>query len=252
MRATRRAPGPRAGAPVKLAVIGAAMLLLLANVARSSSASARTTAVAALEAVRLAYSTASNHVVQPQRAPDSCHAIGSGLNSRPDPQCTPGALDPQVTQATIGRTICERGWTSTVRPPEAITEPEKRESMAAYSDRGPLSDYEYDHFVPLELGGATNDPRNLWPEPGASPNPKDAVEKELNRKVCDRQMALAQAQRAIVANWVSLAHALDATRRNRRDPIRRLVDASRHALVPAVERLSSRSVSGSRMWRQPA
>jgi hypothetical protein len=114
-------------------------------------------------------------------------------------------LNPQVTQATIGRTICERGWTSTVRPPESVTEPEKRASMAAYGDRGPLSGYEYDHFVPLELGGATNDPRNLWPEPGAVPNPKDTVEGELKRKVCDRQMTLAQSQRAIVANWVSLA-----------------------------------------------
>ena len=51
--------------------------------------------------------------------------------------------------------------------------------MAAYGDTGSLGDYEYDHFVPLELGGATNDPRNLWPEPGASPNPKDTVENDL-------------------------------------------------------------------------
>jgi hypothetical protein len=63
--------------------------------------------------------------------------------------------------------------------------------------------YEYDHFVPLELGGATNDPRNLWPEPGASPNPKDAVEGRLRRAVCDRQISLAQAQREIATNWVS-------------------------------------------------
>jgi hypothetical protein len=78
--------------------------------------------------------------------------------------------------------------------------------MRAYGDRGSASGYEYDHFVPLELGGATNDPRNLWPEAGATPNPKDAVENELNEKVCDGTMALASAQRAIVGNWVSLTH----------------------------------------------
>jgi hypothetical protein len=77
--------------------------------------------------------------------------------------------------------------------------------MRAYGARGPASDYEYDHFVPLELGGATNDPRNLWPEPGASPNPKDAVEDELKRAVCEGRMTLAQAQHAIVSNWVALA-----------------------------------------------
>jgi hypothetical protein len=63
--------------------------------------------------------------------------------------------------------------------------------------------------VPLELGGATNDPRNLWPEQGASPNPKDKVEDELNRAVCDGRMSLARAQRLIVANWVKVArHAI--------------------------------------------
>ena len=153
----------------------------------------------------LAYSTASSQTAQSQPAPGSCHAIGSGPYSRPDPRCTPGALNPAVAQATIGQTICQAGWTDTVRPPESVTEPEKDASMAAYGDSGPMSDYEYDHFVPLELGGAVNDSRNLWPEPGASPNPKDRVEDELNQKVCDRQMTLAQAQRAITSNWVALA-----------------------------------------------
>ena len=153
----------------------------------------------------LAYSTASNDVVQPQPAPGSCHAIGAWLYSRPDPACTPGALDPAVTKATIDRTICVDGWAETVRPPENITEQEKAASMAAYGDTGSMADYEYDHFVPLELGGATNDPRNLWPEPGASPNPKDTVEDELRQAVCDGQMTLADAQRAIVTNWTSAA-----------------------------------------------
>jgi hypothetical protein len=143
--------------------------------------------------------------VQPQPAARSCHAIGSGAGARPDPTCTPGALNPAVTQATIGNTICVFGWTSTVRPPESVTEQEKVASMSAYGVTGSLGDYEYDHFVPLELGGATNDPRNLWSEPGGSPNPKDAVENELRQQVCDEQIPLAQAQREIVNNWVRLA-----------------------------------------------
>ena len=131
--------------------------------------------------------------------------VGTGLYSRPDPTCTPGALNPAVTQATIDRTICVEGWTATVRPPESITEPEKAASITAIGDPGSLGDYEYDHFVPLDLGGATNDPRNLWPEPGATPNPKDAVENELRQQVCDAQITLAQAQREIVNNWTRLA-----------------------------------------------
>jgi hypothetical protein len=97
------------------------------------------------------------------------------------------------------------GWTETVRPSVSITDPEKRASIAAYGDGGSLHDYEYDHLVSLELGGALNDARNLWPEPGASPNPKDSVENELHRMVCDGQMQLAQAQLIIATAWVAWA-----------------------------------------------
>ncbi len=157
----------------------------------------------------LAYSTDSAHRIQRQPAPGSCRAHGSGLLATPDPHCTPGALDPAVTQATIGSTICRAGWTSVVRPPESVSEPEKLASMAAYGDRGRASGFEYDHLVPLELGGASNDPRNLWPEPDyATPsgfyrNPKDRLESALNRLVCDGSMTLSAAQRSIAANWVA-------------------------------------------------
>ena len=160
----------------------------------------------------LAYSSASAHVVQRQPPAGSCHTSGSGLYARPDLRCTPGALDPAVTQATIRSTICRSGWTSTVRPPVSITEPEKLASMAAYGDRGSPSPYEYDHDVPLELGGAVNDPRNLWPEPdypsqsGFYLNPKDRLEQALNRLVCGGEMTLSHAQGLIAADWVSAYH----------------------------------------------
>ena len=38
-----------------------------------------------------------------------------------DPVRTPGVLNPNVTQATIGSTICVPGWTRTVRPPVEYT-----------------------------------------------------------------------------------------------------------------------------------
>jgi hypothetical protein len=156
----------------------------------------------------LVYSTASAKAVQRQPPAGSCRPIGSGLDQRPDRRCTPGAVNPAVTQATIGSTICRRGWTATVRPAESITEPEKLASLRAYSE-SPASRYEYDHFVPLELGGAVNDPRNLWPEPdypspqGFYLNPKDRVETALKRDVCDGRVTLAAAQREIAANWVA-------------------------------------------------
>lgn len=123
----------------------------------------------------------------------------------PDPACTPGALNPAVTPSTAARTVCVSGYTETVRPSVSITEPEKTASMAAYGDSAGADAYEYDHLIPLELGGAANDPRNLWPEPGASPNPKDSVEDALHAMVCDGRMPLATAQRIIATGWVAWA-----------------------------------------------
>jgi hypothetical protein len=169
-----------------------------------------TPAIARVAANGLAYSSASAEVVQRQPQPGSCHARGSGLYSRPDPRCTPGALNPAVGQSTIGVTICRRGWTKGVRPPESITEPEKRASMRAYSDGAATSRFEYDHLVPLELGGAANDARNLWPEPdypggakGYYLNPKDELENALKRLVCAGRIGLSQAQHAIATEWVA-------------------------------------------------
>jgi hypothetical protein len=84
-----------------------------------------------------------------------------------------------------------------------VTGPEKLASIRAYGLYGAPRAYEYDHLISLELGGAANDSRNLWPEPGASPNLKDKVENYLHTRVCDGRMSLARAQRIIALSWVS-------------------------------------------------
>ncbi|HEY4997457.1 MAG TPA: hypothetical protein VII03_05630, partial [Solirubrobacteraceae bacterium] len=120
-----------------------------------------------------------------------------------------GAINPAVTPSTIDATICHAGWTATVRPPVSITNREKLASMAAYGDGSRPGPFEYDHLVPLELGGAVNDARNLWPEPdypvrsGFYLNPKDRLERLLNRRVCARKLSLAEAQRLIARDWVA-------------------------------------------------
>jgi hypothetical protein len=166
------------------------------------------TAIGRASTPGLPFSTASGEVVQRQPPPATCHANGSGIYSLPDKRCTSGALNPAVSPKTIDATICRRGWTAAVRPPEPITEREKLLSMDAYGDRARPSAYEYDHLVPLELGGAVNDRRNLWPEPdyptpvGFYQNPKDRLEGILKRLVCQRAMPLASAQHLIANDWV--------------------------------------------------
>jgi len=67
-------------------------------------------------------------------------------------------------------------------------------------DKNPR-DYEEDHLISLELGGSPSDPKNLWPEPGRSPNPKDLIENLCHRKICNGEISLDKAQQEIAANW---------------------------------------------------
>jgi len=108
---------------------------------------------------------------------------------------TPGALNPDVTQETIRSTICVRGWTRTVRPPVEYTNDLKVKQMRDYGETGPTSQYQEDHLISLELGGAPTDPRNLWPEPYPRAATVDEIENELNAQVCSGALSLAAAQR---------------------------------------------------------
>ena len=107
----------------------------------------------------------------------------------------PGALNPAVTQATIRPTICTRGWTRTIRPPVSYTNALKARQLAQYRLRGPLSAFQEDHLISLELGGNPTDPRNLWPEPYPRAAAVDRIENELNDRVCTGSLTLADAQR---------------------------------------------------------
>ncbi len=125
----------------------------------------------------------------------------------PDPRCTPGSYNPDVTQATIATTICVSGWTATVRPPTSYTNALKVQGITdyGYSDTS-LADYEEDHYVPLELGGAPRDPNNLWPEPHAGSKnsaTKDGVENKLKKAVCAGKVTLAAARTAIRTDWTT-------------------------------------------------
>ena len=155
---------------------------------------------------------ATSTVSRPARSPDPgpapkvCHARGEGVWELPDPACSPGAVNPDVTPSSARETICKPGWSASVRPPTSVTTPEKRVEARAYGYTGSLKDTELDHLIPLSIGGAVNDYRNYWLEPGASPNPKDELELVLHRRVCSGKMTLSAAQQAAAGDWVSAYH----------------------------------------------
>lgn len=132
---------------------------------------------------------------------------GGGRVVLPNGRRTPGAVNSSVTQANIRSTICRTGYTSTVRPSSSYTTSLKVQQLdSGYAFRGDRStrDYEEDHLIALEIGGAPNAARNLWPEPYADSvgaRTKDLVENQLHDLVCSGRISLRVAQHAIASNW---------------------------------------------------
>lgn len=111
-------------------------------------------------------------------------------------------LNPAVTQNTIKTTICVSGWTDTIRPSSSYTTGLKRQQLVllGYADQN-LADYEEDHWIALELGGAPMEPRNLWPEPITEAHTKDLKENADKKAVCAGTMTLADARLDMYRNW---------------------------------------------------
>jgi hypothetical protein len=151
--------------------------------------------------------------------PQTC---ATGMNNGfpiPDPNCTPGAINPTLTVDVLRdprfRTGCVRQ--------HATTETQKATTYGLYgiphpsNNTGPNQTCELDHLISLELGGAdTLD--NIWPQcgpPGGSLSQrffkeKDGVENYLAKMVKTGQMDLGAAQHGIATDWTQY---LDAARR---------------------------------------
>lgn len=154
--------------------------------------------------------SARSHVTDDiQLSPGQCHAKAVDAASGkflPDPTCTPGAVDPGVTQSNLEQTICRSGYSSSVRAPATETDKAKKVSLTQYGEQSTKTT-EYDHLISLELGG-TNATSNLWPEPNTATatgttNPKDSVENKLHTAICSGTITLVDAQKAIATDWTT-------------------------------------------------
>jgi hypothetical protein len=152
----------------------------------------------------------------------------------PNPHLFPGATNPDITPDNINENICLKGWsTKSIRPPASYTTALKKaqlvsldynvaNSLPRVPNKGGkttrpditkcverssnLACYEEDHLISLELGGNPRSPDNLWPEPWFGPwnaHIKDKLENTLHKMVCDGQISLGDAQKAIATDWVA-------------------------------------------------
>jgi hypothetical protein len=128
----------------------------------------------------------------------------------PDPTCTPGAINPTLTEAILKdpafRTGCVRN--------DATSETQKASTYKWYHTKHPKNNQgatqtcELDHLIPLYLGGADT-LENIWPQCGPARvhlddrffKEKDKVEFYLGQQVRAGKMDLAVAQKGIAEDW---------------------------------------------------
>jgi hypothetical protein len=117
----------------------------------------------------------------------------------PNHDLTPGATRP----VSIGD-VCSMPHEEVVR---AVPSSLRQQVFREYGIVNPRpEDYEIDYLITPGLGGA-DDIHNLWPEPTSSSawnaRVKDALEERLHQLVCDGELDLPTAQRAIAADWIT-------------------------------------------------
>lgn len=72
----------------------------------------------------------------------------------------------------------------------------------------------YDHLVPLGVGGAPDDPNNLWPEPRGQAKTKDVCENRARAMVCSRQtLTLEEAQKGFATDFVKFCESIGVPQR---------------------------------------
>jgi hypothetical protein len=123
-------------------------------------------------------------------------SVSSTNNVLPNHHRIPGWYNPLVTDATVDTTVCNPGYSRSIRPPASYTSYVKKEQVKFWNL--PQGLYEEDHFVPLSVGGSPYDTRNLWPEPIDQARQTDKVELKVWRMLCQHSISLKQAQTMII------------------------------------------------------
>ncbi len=113
---------------------------------------------------------------------------------RPNDAVTPG--DTITGRATD---VCTPGWATAHR--QRLTLTQKTAVLKAYELPLDTKISEWDHLIPLELGGG-NGTKNIWPMTNrAQDQRKDRLENRLHDDVCDRGLPLVDAQARARDYW---------------------------------------------------
>lgn len=125
--------------------------------------------------------------------------------SAPSQAIPPEALNPDVRQDTIQKTICVAGYTASVRPSTTYTNGVKLKLLRENElPASAAKEFELDHRIPLALGGHPRHLQNLMLQPWEGKDgakAKDRLERNLQRLVCAGKVLLDDARKAIYVDW---------------------------------------------------
>lgn len=130
----------------------------------------------------------------------------------PDPQLTPGTVNPEIEADTsrdrrlldgVEVNICAPDFRS--KPLRRTTEAMKRAVCREYGSPLDCPDPkkgEIDHLIPLEIGGQ-DAIANLWWQTSSQYVKDRQVEDKLPKLICDGKISLQDAQRCVSSDWVA-------------------------------------------------
>jgi hypothetical protein len=111
-------------------------------------------------------------------------------------------VNPDVTPENIESTICVRGYSASIRPPQAYTDRVKRHLMReAGLPLDTIGDYILDHRINIAIGGSPTSLQNLQLQRHDLSLEKDRAENRAHSLVCTHRLSLREAQAIMFTDW---------------------------------------------------
>jgi hypothetical protein len=121
-----------------------------------------------------------------------------------DPSCTPGELDPAVTENSA-QTVCTGAWVTAAsrrQPPPSTLD----KLLIEYQLPGNPVTYALARVVPVEDGGSPTSMENLYPLPlngFGGEQTRTAVAAQLHDEICSHKITVTQAAKTLEGDWLS-------------------------------------------------
>ena len=121
-----------------------------------------------------------------------------------DPSCAPGLINPAVVGHTA-QTVCNRAWLASANRLESPPQT-KGQLLIEYQLPGNPLTYVAARVIPVEDGGSSTSPLNVYPLPingWGGQETRTLVADQLHDEICADRITVAQAASMLEGDWLS-------------------------------------------------